>query len=83
VDEPQPNQLCRDCGYRTTIYGAAVCVPCFKKLGRETRRALGRLSHTFDQIKAACDEEERKPTDEEWAQLRALVGDDEDEADGE
>lgn len=77
MTDPKPNQLCRDCGYRITIYGAAVCAPCFKKLGRETRRSVGRLVHTFDQIKAACDEDDRKPTDEEWAKLREIFGEEE------
>ena len=78
-DDGNPNKLCGKCGFRVAIYRANVCVPCFKELGRETRRALGRLVHVSDQIRARITEEGGEPTKDEWAALREIVGVDEDE----
>lgn len=49
------------------------------ELLKATRRAVGKLVHVQEQISARIEREGGEPTEEEWAALRELVGDPDDE----
>jgi len=46
------------------------------ELLKNARRAMGRLVHIQEQISARIEREGGEPTEEEWAALQELVGDD-------
>lgn len=45
-----------------------------KELIRAARKRIARIQHHLDQLSAKCRDENRSPTDEEWAALEETLG---------